>query len=238
MQKKTFGFLFLLIPGICVTTQFFLGVGAANADPLGSSPAVSSTAGKAPAAPDVTEGVVSLRVLEYTKKTDKGRPIFGARKGRNTIIEFGDIQCSFCGQSHVTIKDIMSEYPKSVRYIYRHNPLDFHPLAMPAARYYEAIAKQSGKKAWLFLDKVLSDQRKFNQVGIPFLRAVADELNVDVARMDRELSGNSIDKNINIDIEDARSLNATGTPFFIVNGTPLRGAYPKSEFLKLLKSPR
>lgn len=38
--------------------------------------------------------------------------------------------------------EVMAEYKDQVRIVFKHLPLDFHPQALPAAKYFEAIARQ------------------------------------------------------------------------------------------------
>ena len=73
---------------------------------------------------------------------DESRVFFGPKDAKITIVEYSDFECPYCSKGHATIDEVMKAYPKDVRVFYKHLPLDFHPMAMPAARYFEAVAMQ------------------------------------------------------------------------------------------------
>jgi protein-disulfide isomerase len=71
-----------------------------------------------------------------------------------TLIEYSDFECPFCSRGYATVMELMKKYDGKIRFVYKHLPLSFHPQAMPAAQYYEAIRLQSPEKAWQFHDRV------------------------------------------------------------------------------------
>jgi len=85
-----------------------------------------------------------LAELANPKVPDLGshRPIRGNPDAPITIVEYSDFECPYCGVAYPTIKRLLGRYPGTLRVFYKHNPLDFHPMADPAARYFEAIALQ------------------------------------------------------------------------------------------------
>ena len=90
----------------------------------------------------------------------KNRVIFGPKNAPITIVEYSDFECPFCSRGYNTLKELMGKYEGKIRVLYKHLPLNFHPLAEPAARYYEAIALQDHKKATSFHDKFFEEQSK------------------------------------------------------------------------------
>ena len=76
-----------------------------------------------------------------TPVVEDGRVIFGNKDAAITIIEYSDFQCPYCSRGFQTIQEVRKAYGDKVRVVFKHLPLDFHPLAMPAAKYFEAIAK-------------------------------------------------------------------------------------------------
>ena len=72
------------------------------------------------------------------KKPEIGdnRVIFGTKGAPITIVEYSDFQCPYCSKGYNTIKEVMAEYKGKVQVIYKHLPLDFHPEALPAAKYF------------------------------------------------------------------------------------------------------
>lgn len=113
-------------------------------------------------------------------------------------------------------------------------PLDFHPKALPAAKYYEAVGRQSAEKAEVFHNKIFENQGELKTNGEVFLKKIAKELGVDLKKMDADLKDESLMKKIEADIEEAKKFNITGTPGFIINGVSLRGAYPLESFKEII----
>ena len=78
-----------------------------------------------------------------------------------TIIEFSDFQCPYCGSFHETMQQVMASYPKDVRWVYRHFPLDgLHPYARQAAEASECAGDQD--KFWEYTDGMFSNQSNIN----------------------------------------------------------------------------
>lgn len=161
---------------------------------------------------------------------EEGRVIFGKADAPITIVEYSDFQCPFCAKGYNTVKQVEAEYKDKVRIIFKHMPLDFHPLAMPAAKYFEALAKQGADKAEKFHDAVFSNQAELNAKKENFLKDVAKKVGADMKKLAKDLEDPSVLERISKDMEEAKKFNITGTPGFIINGVSLRGAYPAEEF--------
>lgn len=165
---------------------------------------------------------------------EEGRVIFGKKDAPITIVEYSDFQCPYCSRGYQTVKQVQKEYGDKVRIVFKHLPLDFHPLALPAARYFEAIAKQSPEKAEKFHNEMFDGQSKMKDKGEKFLDESAKKVGADMKRLAEDLKDPKIEERINADMEEARKFNISGTPGFIINGVSLRGAYPASEFKKII----
>ena len=74
-----------------------------------------------------------------------------------TIVEYGDFECSYCGQAESVIRELLSAGGSDVRYVWRHLPLnDVHPNAQLAAEASEAAAAQG--HFWEMYDLMLAHQ--------------------------------------------------------------------------------
>jgi protein-disulfide isomerase len=164
----------------------------------------------------------------------ESRVIFGNKSAPITIVEYSDFQCPYCSRGFQTIKEVRKEYGDKVRVVFKHLPLDFHPLAMPAAKYFEAIAKQSPEKAEKFHDMVFENQGLLKDKGEAYFKEVAKKVGADVKKVEADMKGEDIAQKIATDMEEARKFNMSGTPGFIINGVSLRGAYPFPEFKKII----
>lgn len=165
---------------------------------------------------------------------DEGRVFFGPKDAKITIVEYSDFECPYCSKGHATVDEVMKAYPKDVRVFYKHLPLDFHPMAMPAARYFEAIAMQDHAKAEKFYNIVFENQGELRAKKEAFLKDAAKKAGADLKRVEKDLKDEKITKTIEADMEEAKKFNFSGTPGFLINGVSLRGAYPFSEFKDII----
>jgi protein-disulfide isomerase len=83
-------------------------------------------------------------------------PVEGAANAKVTIIVFSDFQCPYCKQGYTTIKEVLKAYPDSVRLVFKHFPLSFHPRAHISAEAAEC-AKDQGK-FWEFHNAMFEAQ--------------------------------------------------------------------------------
>ena len=162
------------------------------------------------------------------------RPVRGSRAAPVTIVEYSDFQCPYCESASRTIRKILAEHGGAVRYVYKHNPLPFHAAAEPAARYFEAIALQSEEQAWQFHDRVFEQQQSLSG-GEDALREIASALDIDQARLTRDLSSPAVAERLRLDQEEAQKFGFDGTPAFLVNGVSLIGNQPSEDFDRVIR---
>lgn len=146
-----------------------------------------------------------------------------------TLVEYSDFECPFCARGYNTVTELLKKYDGKIRFVYKHLPLSFHPQAMPASQYYEAIRLQDPKKAWEFHDRIYNDQRKL-QNGEAFLKSIAKDLKVDMKKLEKDIKSEVVQKRIDADMAEAAKFGFQGTPGFLLNGIPVKGAYPASHF--------
>lgn len=168
--------------------------------------------------------VASIRADEAIRGT-KGAPI--------TLVEYSDFECPFCSRSHETVKNLLKKYEGKIQFVYKHLPLNFHEQAMISAQYYEAIRLQSNDKAFKFHDEIFQNQRKLKN-GKAFLDEVAKKINVDMNRLKKDLESDTVKNRIAEDMAEAQKFGMEGTPGFILNGVPIKGAYPEEYFDQIL----
>ena len=157
---------------------------------------------------------------------EEGRVIFGNKSAPITIVEYSDFECPYCSRGYKTVKEVMAEYKDKVRVVYKHLPLEFHPQAMPAARYFEAVARQDQAKATKFHDYVFENQKELSAKGEDFLKAAVKKVGADMGKVTKDLADESLMKRIEADRAEAEKFGFSGTPGFLINGVSLRGAYP------------
>jgi protein-disulfide isomerase len=162
---------------------------------------------------------------------DKTR-IRGAVAAKYTLVEYADFQCPYCAAGYLTVEELRKKYGNNLRFIFKNLPLPFHPQAMPAAQWFEAIAIQSAEKAWKFHDLMFANQDK---LGIDLFRKTAKDLGIDVKRCERDAASPAVKDRIAADMNEAQRYGFEGTPGFLVNGIPVKGAYPLAHFEDVIK---
>ena len=165
---------------------------------------------------------------------DESRVFFGNKSAKITVVEYSDFQCPFCKRGWETANEVKKVYGDNVRILFKHLPLDFHPLAMPAAEYFEAIAQQDHLKAEKFHDLVFENQHMLKEKGEDYFKEAAKKVGADQKKIEAALKDGKIRKLIEADMAEARSFNINGTPGFIINGVSLRGAYPFPAFKEII----
>lgn len=165
---------------------------------------------------------------------EEGRAIHGPASAPITIVEYSDFECPYCSRGYQTMKEVEKTYGDKVRVVFKHLPLDFHPKAMPAAKYFEAVARQSPEKAYKYHDLIFENQNDLRSKGEAFMKESARKAGADMKRLDKDLADPKLMDRINADMEEAKKFGFSGTPGFLINGVSLRGAYPFPEFKTII----
>ncbi len=159
-------------------------------------------------------------------------PVRGPSDALVTIVESSDFECPFCKRVQPTLEQVEKAYPGKVRWVFKHNPLGFHPKALPAAEAAEEARAQGGdKKFWQMHDKLFELAPALDR---PNLEKAAQELGLDLEAFRRALDTSRHETRIRRDQALVTGLGATGTPTFFVNGRKLPGAMPFESFQALV----
>ena len=138
-----------------------------------------------------------------------------------TILEYGDFECSYCGQAEAVIRELLMASGVDVRYVWRHLPLnDVHPNAQLASEAAEAASAQG--KFWEMYDLLLAHQGKLR---LDDLEGYARELGLDVERFLGEMRRREYVERVREDVASADESGVTGTPTFFINGRRHHGVY-------------
>ena len=193
--------------------------------------------------------VLVWRVLETTtSRSDKlnpqsltGAPAMGDPQAKVAMIVYSDFQCPFCGQfARETLPELNDDYVRQGKLLlsFRHLPLEsIHPLAVSAA-----LAAQCGYdqgRFWQVHDE-LFDLR--GRLDMPHLLEAATRAGVDqktwLACMEHKDT-----VRIDEDVQRARELVITATPYFLIGevrggrayiNRVINGAQPLSVFRRAI----
>jgi Na+/H+ antiporter NhaA len=150
-----------------------------------------------------------------------------------TLLEYGDLECPYCGQAEPVIRELLSEVG-NLRYVWRHLPLaDVHPQAQLAAEATEAAALQG--RFWDMHDQLITHQ---DELKIRQIVAHAEELGLDMDGFRAALHKGKGAGHIAEDVESADLSGVSGTPSFFINGHRHQGAYDVDTLTKAVKVAR
>ncbi len=91
-------------------------------------------------------------------------------------------------------------------------PLNFHKMALPAAR--AAFAAREQGKFWEFHDRLFAEKKLSPEA----INKIAQDLKLDMPRFEKDMSSPIIQAKINKDLMDAQKAGVTGTPTAFING--------------------
>ncbi len=149
-----------------------------------------------------------------------------------TLLEYGDLECPYCGQAERVIRELLSQFGGELRYVWRHLPLnDVHPHAQLAAEAAEAAAWQG--KFWEMHDALLANQ---DDLTLRSILAVAERLDLDMEKFRGHLRKRKGAPKIAEDVESADLSGVSGTPSFFINGHRHQGAYDIATLSKAVKA--
>lgn len=155
-------------------------------------------------------------------------PVRGKAGAPVTIIEFADFQCPFCSRVAPTLTELEKRYGDKVRFVYKENPLPFHPRAEPASELaLEARAQKGDAGFWAAHDLLFQNRDHLEESD---LLGYAKTLGLDAARVGAALAGKKHLSVIEEDQDLADDVQASGTPHFFINGRRLVGAQPREKF--------
>ena len=110
-----------------------------------------------------------------------------------------------------------------------HNPLDFHNMALPAAK--ASVAAQLQGRFWEMHDLIFRNQKSLSPER---LLALATQLGLDIDRLKWDMADPRVEEFISQNVAAAIAMGLRGTPMFIINGKVLKGAQPPAKFKELI----
>lgn len=168
-------------------------------------------------------------------------PVMGDPNGKVTIVEFSDFQCPYCKRAAKTLDELLPEYKKGVKLVYKHFPLFSHDKAKPAALFAIATKKLYGDAKFFELASLLFDkQQEWKTNHNEKFEQYAGQLKLDWSKIDAEIKSGDPEAVLKADLDAVAKLGLRSVPLFFINGKKVSGAKPK-EFIKaaideLLKS--
>jgi Na+/H+ antiporter NhaA len=150
-----------------------------------------------------------------------------------TLLEYGDLECPFCGRAEPVIRELLADFGE-LRYVWRHLPLnDVHPHAQLAAEASEAAGAQG--RFWEMHDLMIAHQ---GALSVRDIMGYARELDLDEELFKGHMRKRKGAGHIADDVESADLSGVSGTPSFFVNGHRHQGAYDIATLTKAVRLAR
>lgn len=147
------------------------------------------------------------------------------------LVEYGDYQCSYCGEAYPLIKAAQQALGSRLRFVFRNFPLaDAHPRAQAAAQAAEAAGLQN--KFWEMHDALYTHQ---GQLDAAHLAGYAQSLGLDGERFQRDTRSKPVLDRVEADLESGIRSGVNGTPSFFVNGRKYDGDWQQQGLLHFLQ---
>lgn len=156
-----------------------------------------------------------------------------------TIVDFSDFQCPYSRRhSEQTVPQIVENYVETgqVRYVFKDFPLySIHPQAQKAAEAAECAGQQ--EQYWSMHARVFQGQDEWRQETdpVPALKGYAAELGLDTDQFNACLDSDQFAAEVQADVAEGEAVGVNSTPSFFINGRPLSGALPFSEFQRIIE---
>lgn len=144
-----------------------------------------------------------------------------------TIVEYGDFQCPHCGEAFVEMEQVVERVGPTVRWVFRHIPLDdAHPQARTAALAAEAAGRQG--HFWDLHDWLFRHQQRLDMRSIT---AAAERMGMDTDRLRADMAADDVIAAVDADIRSAADSGVRGTPAFFLNDRQHTGAYDSGSLM-------
>ena len=143
-----------------------------------------------------------------------------------TILEYSDFQCPYCAQVAPVLDDLLVKFPKDVRFVYRHFPLNIHDKSITSAQAAEAAGLQG--KFWEMHDLLVGQAGRLEHQDpagfFPWLNTQAKTISgLDAAKFTQDLNSQPVVDKVAAALKSAEDIGLDQTPFLVLNGRAFGG---------------
>src|SRR5580658_173172 len=158
-------------------------------------------------------------------KTDL-QPSFGTPGAPVVLVEFSDFECPVCKEEAKTLRDnLVSAYPKQVRFYFMEFPLDqLHPWARAAAIAGRCVFRQNANAFWDCHDWIFAHQEEINPGNLKDkVLEYAKGKDLDALQLTRCMDNKETEAEVNKAQAMGKEVNVGATPTLFINGRPVVG---------------
>jgi protein-disulfide isomerase len=159
-----------------------------------------------------------------------GDPVKGPDNARVTIVEFSDFQCPFCSVAVAQAYEIVKQFPKDVRLVFKQFPLDSHAQAEFGAE--AALAAQAQGKFWEMHDRMYAG---FPDLSRKTVMRYAKEIGLDLNRFTADVDGHKFKARVHSEEQEGEVAGVGGTPTFFINGKKYNGIFDVATVAPVIK---
>jgi protein-disulfide isomerase len=161
--------------------------------------------------------------------------VLGNPQGDVTFVEFFDYNCGYCKRALNDMVELMAKDPK-LKVVLKEFPV-LGPSSVDAAQVAVAVRMQdkSGKKYLEFHQKLLTGR---GQIDKAKALAVAKEIGLDMARLEKDLKSDEIGKTLEESMTLAQALGLNGTPSYVIGNDVVIGAVGLAQLAQKIKAAR
>ncbi len=192
-----------------------------------------------------TDGPTGTTDAKEIPKVTEADHILGDPNAPIKIVEYTDLECPFCKQFHVTMKQIIDEYGKDgqVAWVVRNFPLaQLHPNAPKLAEAAECVAELAGNAAYFtFLDDIFEQAPMNARFDMTKVTETAVRSGATASAFDTCYNSGKYKTKIETEFNDAIATGGQGTPHNIIvtddgQTIPLPGAQPYATIKSVLEA--
>ena len=156
------------------------------------------------------------------------------RKGRKdapvNLVVFTDFECIHCSTWAETLDTMLKTFPRDVKIVFKNYPLPYHKQAELAAT--AALAASEQGKFWEMHDLLF---KNYNALSKEDIMDYAKSLEMDISKFKNSLKNNDLQKVINRDSAQGKTLGVQNAPTTFINGRRFVGSPPVSYIKGLIE---
>ena len=157
--------------------------------------------------------------------------IQGPENAPVTLVEYGDYECSYCGQAYPIVKKVQAALGDRLRFVFRNFPLtEMHPHAGHAALAAEAASADG--KFWEMHDALYEHQRSLGDNG---LGQIAQSIGLDGNAVLESVAAGKFEERVQEDFMSGVRSGVNGTPSFFINGARFDDSWDEATLTQALE---
>jgi protein-disulfide isomerase len=147
-----------------------------------------------------------------------------------TLVEYGDYECSRCGQAYAFVDEARQRFGDRLRFVFRHFVMTgVHAHAQRAAEAAEAAGVQG--RFWEMHDTLFTHQEALNN---GFLVEYTDALGLDITQFLRDMAGHVHVDRVREDLQTGMRSGVETTPTFFLNGVRCDSDWDENALLEAI----